>query len=188
MNVLILNGLNGFSSLAMIIKNRITSQCKDSTIFDLAKLDIKDCLGCFGCWIKTPGECVIDDPAREISRSLVNSDLVVMITPIIFGGYGYHLKKVLDRQINILQPFFRVIDEEVHHQLRYSKNPDFLLLGVLDNPDAVKEQIFKELFSRNIKNLQPNKEFVEVLYISEATESINTKISNAVQKVGVVNV
>jgi multimeric flavodoxin WrbA len=53
----------------------------------------------FGCWVKAPGECVIDDGARSAAKKLVPSDLAVFLSPIVFGGYSYELKKVLDRQI-----------------------------------------------------------------------------------------
>ena len=41
---------------------------------------IKPCIGCFGCWLKTPGRCVIKDgydtciPARIITRNTQNID------------------------------------------------------------------------------------------------------------------
>ena len=32
-------------------------------------LDVRPCTGCFGCWVRHPGECVIDDDARDIAAS-----------------------------------------------------------------------------------------------------------------------
>jgi hypothetical protein len=32
----------------------------------LARKEIKPCRGCFGCWLKTPGECVIKDDMAEL--------------------------------------------------------------------------------------------------------------------------
>lgn len=36
----------------------------------LRQLEIHYCRGCFGCWIKAPGVCVIDDDARDECLSL----------------------------------------------------------------------------------------------------------------------
>jgi len=31
----------------------------------LRDIEIAPCMGCFGCWVQTPGVCLIDDAARE---------------------------------------------------------------------------------------------------------------------------
>ena len=54
-------------------------------VFKLREIKIADCMGCFGCWIKTSGECVIDDAEREIAKKLAYADLRVYVTPIVFG-------------------------------------------------------------------------------------------------------
>ncbi|MDP2990396.1 MAG: flavodoxin family protein, partial [Kiritimatiellota bacterium] len=41
--------------------------------FVLREMKIADCVGCFGCWIKKPGRCIINDSTDDIARALVNS-------------------------------------------------------------------------------------------------------------------
>lgn len=38
----------------------------DVIYVDLSSKKIANCVGCFGCWTKTPGKCVIRDDATEI--------------------------------------------------------------------------------------------------------------------------
>ena len=110
-----------------------------AAVFKLREITIADCMGCFGCWIKTPGECVIDDAARDIAKKLMHTDLTVFVTPIVFGGYSYELKKILDRQICRELPFFTKVNGEVHHQPRYAKHANLVALGVLPKPDVESE-------------------------------------------------
>ena len=85
------------SAAREMLLSEVESRASEVTTFPLREMDIRHCLGCFGCWIKTPGECVIDDDAREIARAVSQSDLVVYLTPVTFGGYSSELKKTLDR-------------------------------------------------------------------------------------------
>jgi hypothetical protein len=116
-------------------------------------LEIRHCIGCFGCWVQTPGECLVDDPARGIAEAMVAADLAVFLTPVTFGGYSYHLKKGLDRIICILSPFFLKIDGEVHHRPRYDRYPRLLGLGVLERPDDEAAEICTTLVARNAINM-----------------------------------
>lgn len=115
--------------------------------------DIAPCAGCFGCWTKTPGECVIEDGARDVLRSYVGSDLVVYATPVTFGGYSSQVKKMLDRFIPVLDPRFAVVDGEVHHRLRYRRYPRMIGLGTLPSPDPEAERMFAQLVARNGLNV-----------------------------------
>jgi hypothetical protein len=51
-------------------------------------MKLAHCLGCFGCWLKTPGMCVEDDAGRQVARAIVQSDTTVLYTPATFGGYS----------------------------------------------------------------------------------------------------
>jgi multimeric flavodoxin WrbA len=125
-----------------------------TTVFDLTRLEIKPCLGCFTCWLNTPGRCCHRDDMEQVVPRLAASDLQVLITPVSFGGYGYHLKKTLDRSIPILLPFFEWIDDEMHHPLRYAYGKRRLAaVGVLAEADAESERIFHNLVRRNSINM-----------------------------------
>ncbi len=45
------------------------------------------CLGCFECWTRTPGLCRIDDAGQAVAASAIDSDLLVYVTAVTFGGY-----------------------------------------------------------------------------------------------------
>jgi multimeric flavodoxin WrbA len=121
--------------------------------FDLTALEIAPCRGCFDCWIKTPGLCFTRDAMDGVLRELARAEFAFWITPIAFGGYGYHLKKALDRSIPILLPFFIKIGGEVHHPLRYDVKRRLAVLGTLPAPDPESERIFHGLVARNSINL-----------------------------------
>jgi multimeric flavodoxin WrbA len=118
----------------------------------LRDLTIAYCKGCFGCWVKTPGVCPTRDDAGSVTRSFVRSDLAVLLTPVVFGGYSSELKKALDRSAGIVLPFFTRINGEVHHQRRYQRYPALLAIGVVDRADPAEERIFTTLVGRNAIN------------------------------------
>jgi len=118
----------------------------------LKEKEIADCLGCFDCWVKTPGICIIDDYGREVASQLINSELVVFLTPVVFGSYSYQLKKALDRMIPLISPYFKKVKGEIHHKKRYSKYPSILAVGLLEKVNETQTEIFRELVERNSIN------------------------------------
>lgn len=141
------------SAAREMLLSEVESRASEVTTFPLREMDIRHCLGCFGCWIKTPGECVIDDDAREIARAVSQSDLVVYLTPVTFGGYSSELKKTLDRNIGLIAPDFTTVEGETHHKKRYNRNPRILGVGLLDQADRECERIFRTLIERNAINM-----------------------------------
>ncbi|MFZ1769982.1 MAG: NAD(P)H-dependent oxidoreductase [Caldilinea sp.] len=111
------------------------------------------CLGCFECWVKTPGLCRIDDDGRTVTAAMLASDLVIYLTPLTYGGYSSQLKKALDRSICLISPFFMRIDGEVHHKPRYDRYPAILGLGVCAVQNAAHAELFARLVARNAINL-----------------------------------
>jgi len=157
MKALILDGTKSNNDESTKILDLMLEELKKlkwevSTIV-LEEKNIAYCTGCFGCWIQTPGECVIKDYEEDTVRKMVHSDLIIYLTPIMFGGYSSILKKALDRQIGRVLPYFMKIDGEVHHPKRYEKQQSLLSIGLLDKRDAEKEEVFKMVVARNAINM-----------------------------------
>jgi|GEM_PF-4494445 len=53
---------------------------------------IKSCTGCFGCWIKTPGTCVIKDGYENTGRLFSKADNVLIFSRCYYGGYSPFVK------------------------------------------------------------------------------------------------
>ena len=74
-------------------------------ILHLAKMHIKPCLGCFSCWGKTAGKCVIDDDMGIISEKILASDIIVESFPLYFFGMPSTLKAMTDRCLPFMKPY-----------------------------------------------------------------------------------
>ncbi len=82
------------------------------------------CVGCFGCWVKTPGECVIKDDISRHGADMACCDRLVIVSRCVYGGYSPAVKRVVDRSIPYIHPNFTTVDGEMHHRKRYEHTFD----------------------------------------------------------------
>ncbi len=135
-----------------------------SEFFDLSQMRISHCLGCFGCWIRTPGRCVIRDDAVSIYPRIAASRKLLYVSRIWCGSYDLPMKTMLERAIPVQQAFIRLWRGETHHLQRNPLPKQALILGYGDISDEEKE-IFRQLVSRNAHNM--NFEQYRIVFTSE---------------------
>lgn len=152
MKALILNGATRGDPYLDSLQGWLEAALKAEAIA-LRHTPVAGCRGCFNCWDRLPGICVIDDAGREVARRMVHADLLLGLTPVTFGGYSSELKKVLDRMIGNILPFFVLTAGEVHHERRYPYPSRLAAVGVQDEPDAEEAALFRGLVARNALNL-----------------------------------
>jgi multimeric flavodoxin WrbA len=149
-------------------------------------VDIGSCTGCFGCWIKTPGECALGGPSIAIARSCVANDLLVLVTPVTFGGFSYQTKKLLDRTVcSLVLPFFTRVDGEVHHPKRYAKLPELVGVGTLPSADEEAQRVFETMIGRNARNLHSRRWAVEVVVGDPGADEVAPVVDALLARAGV---
>lgn len=157
-NILVLDGnMEHEGDSFSLHLNRITDLLKQNNevrIFQLNKMNLQYCTGCWSCWWKTPGSCIIKDGAEEIFHSFIHSDLVIFASPIKAGFTSSALKKITDRLIVLVHPYIQIINKECHHRKRYDSYPDFgVLLSKETDTDTEDVEIINNIYKRLAINL-----------------------------------
>lgn len=114
------------------------------------------CKGCFGCWIKKPGECVINDLMGQINRDFMNSDLVIYLSPVVFGQCSANIKNSIDRNVmSLMLPFFETRpDGSTMHPPRYDSLPRLIIIGYGDGIPAEDQQLFLDITKKHRRNVE----------------------------------
>lgn len=110
------------------------------------------CIGCFGCWLKTPGKCIIKDGFEDMGRRLSEVSEFILISKATFGSYSSSVKNVLDRSISYVLPFFEIRNGEMHHGERYHNDLTISALFYGDMSEEEK-QTAENLVKANAVNL-----------------------------------
>jgi multimeric flavodoxin WrbA len=190
MNVLILDGsrqpVPALENVKADLMERMAGKGHQIEEIVLRDKNMSRCSGCFGCWVKRPGLCVYEDDGMKVASCIANAQLLVMLTPITFGGYSSLLKNALDRQLPVLLPFFKKFDGEVHHDMRYEVYPTMLVVGSIAKEDKLHENVFARLAKRNSVNGHAPKSNSLVVYDRETREEVARKLDLVLDGMGVM--
>jgi len=188
MKALVLNGSEAGESIVNKVSDYLVDFLRmddnDVDVMVLRNENIGSCLGCFGCWLITPGKCVVKDVGYDLPKKVIQSDVLFLLTPVNFGMYSSELKKAMDRYAcPLLLPFFAKINGEVHHAKRYDKYPRIVVIGVLPRQDAECENAFAKLVARNGINLHTatTSRFV---YSTDKPDIVREKVFSTVKEAG----
>ncbi len=166
MKYLVLNGNQGedntgFDNYLHTIVQKLEEKGNEVDTVLLRDKKIAPCTGCFKCWTKTPGECIIADDAREIAEKYINSDMIILASPLVLGYFSALMKNTIDRSIPLMHPHLEEVDEEIHHKKRYESYPGIgILLQKEPDTDDEDMEIAHDLFRRMCINMRTDLHFV----------------------------
>lgn len=82
---------------------------------------MEPCVGCYSCWVATPGKCALRDGWEHMGWRIANCDELVIVSRCVYGGVSAFVKNVLDRSIPYLHPDFEMVAGRMHHKQRYEQ-------------------------------------------------------------------
>jgi multimeric flavodoxin WrbA len=132
------------------LKNR-----EDVRIIAETEGSIRKCIGCFGCWIKTPMQCIIKDGYDDIATRFAGEEIII-ISRCVYGGYSRFVKNVFDRSIGSGTPFFEIRNGELKHVLRENKDkiyPNFSVYMYGNNITDLEKEMMSGLYIANKANM-----------------------------------
>lgn len=116
-------------------------------------MKISHCIGCYGCWLRTPGVCVQKDDFQNIAELFCRAEEIILLTQCAFGGYSPFVKNVMDRCLGHVLPFFeKRKDGKLRHVSRTTHHPH---LSVYFYGEVTEEETrtAKKLVEYNAMNL-----------------------------------
>jgi multimeric flavodoxin WrbA len=190
MKALILNGIRENQTRLLpfqeILEREILQAGWECESLILHKCEIRTCIGCFRCWDTNPGMCFQKDQGNEIARKAINSDLLVFLTPLSWGGYSAELKKAIERMLGLLHPSFIKIADSYRHKKRYEKYPSVLGIAIAEGEkDNESEQIFNSLIERHSLNWHSPKQLAGVFLENDGEEKFRVGIEKFLGYFGV---
>ena len=184
MNILVLNGSpksknsNTFQITTAFLDGLNSNQNITVELVDISKSDIGHCLGCYACWTKTPGQCVIKDDMAELIQKYVHADLVIWSFPLYYFGMPSKIKSFLDRLLPTNLPTMNVYEDGTNgHPSRYDLTKQHHVListcgfySVKGNYDALLQQFEIMFEGRLAKIICPEGELFRVPELSSRIE------------------
>jgi len=79
----------------------------ETELIHIRKLDLEACIGCYTCWVRTPGECIHKDKDSMVGamKSYNTADLVIFGTPLYHFTMSGIMKTFIDRTLPRYEPW-----------------------------------------------------------------------------------
>ena len=115
MKILVLNGSpkkksDTFRLTEAFLKGMNRNGQHEVHVINVIEKQIAPCRGCFGCWQRGDGHCVIQDDQNSILDLYRSADLIIWSFPLYCYAMPSHLKAVLDRTIPLVK--MNMVQEE----------------------------------------------------------------------------
>lgn len=147
---------------------KIFPSLSDDTIIVSDNGEIHHCIGCFGCWIKTPAACVIRDNYGDMGEYISKCNEMIIISKCCYGGFSPFVKIILDRSISYVHPYFVIRNNEMHHKKRYKHELNIQVYFYGENLTEKEKLTAGRLVKANSINLEAS--IGKVIFVRDIEE------------------
>lgn len=153
------------------ILDEVFSLSSDDYVIIDAKKRASKCIGCFKCWLKTPGVCGFSDRLQNVGQLVLSSEYLIIISEMLYGGVSIPVKKILDRSIPGVTPFFKVKNGQLHHLQRYKSETEIKMIFYnvenISNSEKAQSIEYIEAMGINFYSKQNEVLFISNMDLSE---------------------
>ena len=149
MSLLIVNLLPEDDPAALTAIETLGTAVPDNRVIHAYEKNLRPCVGCNACWLKTPGVCAIRDGYEELLKAYLEYDAAVFLSGTALDFVDHRMKNIIDRLLPLATMYIHIVDGQCRHVPRYGKRLRFGLLykGVAD------EAYLREWMDRVMLNL-----------------------------------
>ena len=120
----------------------------ETSCFYCNDLDMKPCIGCFGCKTGRKTGCVLHDDMGHIFSAIENADALVLGSPLYMGQMSGQAKIFMDRLSSQFMPRFSPFYKE------RTRKKKLILLFTQGNPDTSMFQTYYDYTKRMFELLE----------------------------------
>ena len=128
----------------------LQSMGRQTDYVSLADVQVKPCFNCGACNYKSYSKCVFRDDDDWILGKIAKAGAVIVVTPILFGGYSVKTKRVLDKLGLIMDRHYYVVKGELAKGGMPGRPFRYLALGVQDTANETEAKAFRSLVHETI--------------------------------------
>ncbi|WP_425445872.1 flavodoxin family protein [Dethiothermospora halolimnae] len=174
MKIVVVNGSpKGESSNTNVMANAFLKGAKEAeaetvNVF-LSEKEIQHCKGCFACWFKNKGQCIIDDQMKEVLSITEGGDILVLATPLYFDNISGMLKVFMDRLVVLGDPHFEIDEqgETRHVEPVDEKTPKLVMMSNCGFSEESQFQVVSKWANRVAHHMHT--EIIGEIYTTQGT-------------------
>ena len=130
------------------IREQLALQGAEAAHLAIDEAALKPCYGCGGCETKSFRRCVFRDGADRILPYIAQSETLVIVTPVVYGGYSYQAKLIVDKLALLGDLHYYVKNKELVKGLGPG---NYFVIGVSDACDDAEAEAFDFLVRETLK-------------------------------------
>lgn len=109
--ILLLNGsMRGEASSSLKVAKTFIAGIQDCLDIQVTQINLREkkinpCMGCFYCWKKGKGNCILQDDMQQLRELVMENDIIIESFPLYFFGMPSQMKAFTDRMISYISEY-----------------------------------------------------------------------------------